>query len=242
MVETESDVDDIFDFEITHAPTPKKRRKVIGLDDILNDLKEEGRGGKKKSKGTKARKHSTLDDDDDDTETKLLQAVGHFQQKIKEFDGQNGFFGSQRTPSPLVHSKLGDCMLSKAFMSSKLKLLVELHSDRGETFFTGLLLNGWLSKLVFKCGCIEEAIAIWTFNLLSYSSEESLRSSACDFWCAILLFNEVDAPPLKFEWLPSYSELKRALESFGYLFHSPTNILSDECLVNSNFERSRATK
>lgn len=76
----------------------------------------------------------------------------------------------------------------------------------------GLLVNGWLSNVVLAKGHVEKSVAMWTFNLsefvcnanllfdthesfflfvplclsVAYSSIEELRTSACDFWCAIL--------------------------------------------------------
>jgi len=38
-----------------------------------------------------------------------------------------------------------------------------------EKFLKGLLLNGWLSKLIMNCRFLEESIAKWTFNLCEYT-------------------------------------------------------------------------
>ncbi|KAJ0083211.1 hypothetical protein Patl1_30579 [Pistacia atlantica] len=114
------------------------------------------------------------------------------------------------------------------------KVFVEAfqHSLR-DSFLEGLLVNGWLSKLVFATGQVEKSIATWTFNLILYSSEEELRTSACDFWCTILSYkNEGDAhaQPVIIDWFPSYSELHRALVTYGYSF----NFLSTVGLVNKD--------
>ncbi|KAB2606644.1 hypothetical protein D8674_006361 [Pyrus ussuriensis x Pyrus communis] len=70
---------------------------------------------------------------------------------------------------------------------------------------------------------LNSLIDISTENVL-YSSKENLRASACDFWCAILSFeNEVDLLPIKIDWFPSYSELKIALENYGFLFNFSSN-------------------
>ncbi|KAJ0020681.1 hypothetical protein Pint_32058 [Pistacia integerrima] len=111
-------------------------------------------------------------------------------------------------------------------------LVSELTSP-GDSFLEGLLVTGWLSKLVFATGQVEKSIATWTFNLILYSSEEELRTSACDFWCTILSYkNEGDAhaQPVIIDWFPSYSELHRALVTYGYSF----NFLSTVGLVNKD--------
>lgn len=38
----------------------------------------------------------------------------------------------------------------------------------GDSFLEGLLVNGWLSKLVFATGQVENSIATWTFNLSEF--------------------------------------------------------------------------
>lgn len=47
-------------------------------------------------------------------------------------------------------------------------LVTFLLSSSGEAFLEGLIVNGWLSKLVFMCGHVEKSIAMWTFNLSEY--------------------------------------------------------------------------
>lgn len=39
----------------------------------------------------------------------------------------------------------------------------------------------------------------------------------------VLIFNQVDLQPIKIDWFPSYSELKIALESYGFLFKLSSN-------------------
>ncbi|KAL9258306.1 hypothetical protein AKJ16_DCAP16028 [Drosera capensis] len=242
----EGEEDDLLDFEFlttnNNAPA-NKRRKIIGLDDLLSDLKEEHKT-KQKSKVVKPRKQYKLDDDDDDkTEISLFKA-------IKKIDGQNGIldehdsaigtaswgslvFGAQRNPSPVAHSDLGCSKMLGTFLNNELNSLVDLSMETGEAFVKGLLSNGWLSKLVLKCGHLEESIAKWAFNQLLYSSEESSRTFACEFWCSILLYNEVDAASIKIDWLPSYSLLNDALESFGYLL-LPQYVAPNEELTGSS--------
>ncbi|TXG73779.1 hypothetical protein EZV62_002358 [Acer yangbiense] len=126
-------------------------------------------------------------------------------------------FGNQKTPPPVDFPQLGSCKLLQSFLNNEVNSLVELTAENGETFLEGLLINGWLSKLVITRGHVEKSIATWTFNLILYSSKEELRASACDFWCAILSSKDkVDALPTKIDWFPSYSELNRSLSIYGF--------------------------
>ncbi|KAI7751396.1 hypothetical protein M8C21_028746, partial [Ambrosia artemisiifolia] len=103
-------------------------------------------------------------------------------------------FGKQKTPPSLVFSELSSCSLLHSCVNHEVNSLVELSTESGEAFFEVL-----------------------------YSSKEILRSAAVDFWCAILLLkNEGESPSIKIDWLPGYSGLKAALETYGFLFHSPT--------------------
>nr|XP_048325102.1 uncharacterized protein LOC107410035 isoform X2 [Ziziphus jujuba var. spinosa] len=125
-----------------------------------------------------------------------------------------------KSPPPLVCPELKSCGLFQSFMSNELNSLVELSTENGNSFLEGLLVDGWLSKLAFTCGHVEESVLIWTFNLMLYSPKEELRISACDFWCAILSSKEEDdLQPVKITWIPSYAELKGALEVYGFLFN-----------------------
>ncbi|XP_072081727.1 uncharacterized protein [Arachis hypogaea] len=47
-----------------------------------------------------------------------------------------------------------------------------------------------------------------------HSSNEELRNSSSDFWCAILSCGkELDQLPVKIGWFPEYSDLRRALDT-----------------------------
>ncbi|TQE10001.1 hypothetical protein C1H46_004423 [Malus baccata] len=134
-------------------------------------------------------------------------------------------FGDQKTPPPLSFPELKTCRVLQSFMDDELNSLIDISTENGDTFLEPLLVNGWLSKLVFASGHLEKSIATWTFYLMLYSTKENLRASACDFWCDILSFeNEVDLPPVKIDWFPSYSELKIALENYGFLFNFSSNM------------------
>ncbi|KNA23519.1 hypothetical protein SOVF_024100 [Spinacia oleracea] len=249
--------DNLLNPEFDEQPlfTTKKRKKLIGLDDLFNDHKKKQDKTKKgKSKAVKTRNVCESDDDDDANETasKLTEALQNFKKTISEVDedigalndiGREGIssnwglqvFGTQRSPSPLAVPHLEGCSLLQNSMNNVLDALLDDSSQMGETFLEGLLLNGWLSKLVITRGHLEESIGKWTVNLLLYSSEESLMASACDFWCAIFC-NEADAPVVKVEWLPGFVELNRALDSFGFQMHLPKKISSpaDPTLDSSN--------
>ncbi|XP_057762254.1 uncharacterized protein LOC130982308 isoform X1 [Arachis stenosperma] len=40
--------------------------------------------------------------------------------------------------------------------------------------------------LLVKLFLLEKPVAIWSFNTMLYSSNEELRNSSSDFWCAVL--------------------------------------------------------
>lgn len=256
-MDMELDIDkELLEFELesqfsSPVPNPKKRKKIIDLDDLLKDCKKEEEERQKSKSKTKKAPKQLSPYDEDKTEKKLSEAVDDLHELIKEIDGKDnasdGFeikdsirdwglqvFGPEKLPSPLAFPDLGQSTLLQKFMTNKLNSLVEVDMDKVEVFLEGLLLNGWLGNLALKCGHVEESIAIWSFNLLLYSSEESLRLAACDFWHTILLANEVDHLQIKIQWLPNYSQLKTALESFGFLFHLPVNPSSDKELIGGD--------
>ncbi|GLT65018.1 hypothetical protein SLA2020_374750 [Shorea laevis] len=232
------DVEELLDFEREDplAPSPvaaRKRKKVIGLDDLLTDYyKERSKNVEKEAKKrAKAPKNYNSDEDETGKEAKLSEIVNLCQKQMKEMSSEEEIshwgirvFGNQKTPPPFVFPELEGFSLLQSFVNSELNSLVGLTAETGCSFLEGLLINGWLSRLVFKCGYLEKSIATWTFNLMLYSSKEEVRSSACDFWCSILSpINEVGKLPIKIEWLPTYMELKRALETYGFLFNFSSN-------------------
>lgn len=100
----------------------------------------------------------------------------------------------------------------------RFKLVASKCTISGTAFLEGLLANGWLTKLILTCARVETIICKWTLDICTsstsffkflfitevlanpmlwdlsvlYSPKEDLRSSACDFWCSILLSqNEV---------------------------------------------------
>ncbi|KAK1429151.1 hypothetical protein QVD17_11354 [Tagetes erecta] len=234
--------DDPFDFDLddllADAPAiaPKRRKKVLGLDELLVDhFKEQNRALERKSKLAKTRKIYDSDDEEDGRVAKLSKYVDECHAKMTQLGDEDDVshwglhvFGKQKPLPSIEFSELSSCSLFRSFVNHEVNSLVELSTDSGESFFEGLLTNGWLLKLVSKCGVVESSIAKWTFHLMLYSSNEALISAAIDFWCTILLLkNEHESPSIRIDWLPSYSELKDALETYGFILHSPTNDSSD---------------
>uniref|UniRef100_A0A5B7B6P0 Uncharacterized protein n=1 Tax=Davidia involucrata TaxID=16924 RepID=A0A5B7B6P0_DAVIN len=211
--------------------TKKRKKKVIGLDDLLTDYyKEKSKLIEKEAKQAKARKSYNSDEDEDSRVAELSQCVEKCQQHMGQLNGEDDIcfwglqvFGNQKTSPPLVYPELGSCVLLQSFTNNDLNSLVELNTEKGETFLESLLVDGWLLKLVYSCNSVEKSIATWTFNLMLYSSKEVLRTSACDFWCAILSPKK----EIKIDWLPNYYELKRALEIYGFLLDSLSKFSSN---------------
>ncbi|XP_071711596.1 uncharacterized protein [Rutidosis leptorrhynchoides] len=234
--------DDPFDFEsdslLATSPVvaPKRRKKVIGLDDLLLDhFKEKNRIIKRESELGKTKKSYTSDDEEDGRVAKLSKYVDDCHEKMTQLSDEDDVsswglqvFGNQKAFPSFEFGDLSSCSLFNSFVCNEVNSLVELSTESGETFFEGLLTNGWLLKLVCKCGKVDKFIAKWTFHLMLYSSKELLRSAAVEFWCGILLLkNEGDSLSLKIDWLPSYLELVGALETYGFLLHVPMKNYSD---------------
>ncbi|KAF3454915.1 hypothetical protein FNV43_RR05363 [Rhamnella rubrinervis] len=223
-------MNDPFDFELedpllSSPPANKKRKKLIGLDDLLTDYyKQKSKLVEKESKRAKAPKNYHSDEEEDTKEaslSRLMTKIGG-DEDISLWGIQ--VFGNQKSPPPLIFPELKSCKLLQSFMSDKLNSLVELSTENGNSFLEGLLVHGWLLKLILTRGHVEESILIWTFNLMLYSSKEELRTSACDFWCAILSSKQKDGlQPVKITWIPSYCELRKALEVYGYLNNFASN-------------------
>ncbi|KAL8217179.1 hypothetical protein R6Q57_024016 [Mikania cordata] len=272
--------DDPFDFEsdvlLATSPVvaPKRKKKVLGLDDLLVDhYREKNRALERESKLEKTKKTYNSDDEEDGRFAKLSKYIDDCHEKAQilcqfyfpfylndiryccfSFDMSHNHitqlgdeddvfhwglrvFGKQKSMTSFEFSELSSCSLFRSCVNHEVNSLVELSTESGETFFEGLLTNGWLLKLVNKCGEVEESIAKWTFHLMLYSSKEILRSAAVDFWCAILLQkNEDESPSIRIDWLPCYSELKGALESYGFLFHFATKDSSDSEMVLGDSE------
>ncbi|XP_004506066.1 uncharacterized protein [Cicer arietinum] len=227
-------MDDPLDFEVeddllSPLPINNKRKKVIGLDDLLNDhykeqdkLLEKQNKAKKKAKAKEKRKY----DDEDRKEAWLTRIVEKCHNQLKAFGEENDIslwgvkvFGEQKPFPPLDSPDLGSCNFIQSFFNNRLNSVVELAVDKGGSFLEGLLTNGWLSKLAFLSGHVEKPVAIWAFNTMLYSSKEDLQNSSSNFWHAILSSRrEVDQFSVKIDWFPEYTDLRSALDTYGFLF------------------------
>ncbi|XP_073112175.1 uncharacterized protein [Elaeis guineensis] len=228
--------DDPLDFEmedkILSIPHPAtKRRKVIGLDDLLTDYyTEKSKLHESKSKWSRKSKGNNSDEEDEkaqENEKKFSKLFAKCQKEVNEMNTEDEIplwgqriFGCQKHPLPISCTGPENCELLQAFANNELNSVLDLNVQQ-EISLEGLLINGWLLQLALNCGFVEDSIASWTFYQMLYSSNEELEVSACDFWCNILLSkNEADQPLLKLGWFPSYSKLKDALEIYGYMYDS----------------------
>ncbi|KAL0460137.1 UNVERIFIED_CONTAM: hypothetical protein Slati_0640900 [Sesamum latifolium] len=247
---------DPLDFEFEELrqaspPLPKKKKKLIYLDDLLADFeKEQKRHNERKSKQKKVRKVRDADDEiDDATETRLSE-ISFVENQING-DEEMPFwgiqvFGSQEKLPQQEYPELKSSVLLQSFVKHGISSLVEVNIEKGsaiasfislplncssgygENFLEGLLVDGWLLHLVYNFGCVEKSVAMWTFNLMLYSSKIRLVEAACEFWCSILsLSGKADSSRIKIDWLPGYSDLRRALQSYGFLLGSPSKSSSD---------------
>ncbi|CDP07037.1 unnamed protein product [Coffea canephora] len=244
------DIGDYLDFEFEEpskvpAAITKKKKKVIGLDDLVADYyQEKSKVIERESKRAKSEKQ--ICDSDDDLDEEDARQVKEFEDHVDEFQKDMGqisndddthfwgfqVFGNQEVLSPVRFAEIDSCELLQSFQNHKLNSMVELEMEKGETFLEGLLTNGWLLKLVFISGQLEDSIATWTFNLMLYSSKDVLRRSACDLWCSILLHkNKPDHSSIKLVRVPSHSELKKALEVYGFQLDSSSKSSSDVEMV-----------
>ncbi|KAG4988960.1 hypothetical protein AAZX31_11G168100 [Glycine max] len=219
-----------------------KRKKIIGLDDLLKDhYIEQGKLlEKRKKQKKKAKKIESSYDDEDSKEARLTRIVEKCHNQLTAFGEEQEIspwgvkvFGDKKAFPSLESPDVGSCNLFQSFLNNCLNSVVELTADKGDIFLEGLLVNGWLSKLAFLCGHVEKPVAVWAFNTMLYSSKEELHNSSSEFWCAILSSEkEVDQALVKIDWFPEYMDLRRALDSYGFLFKfsssaEPNNLDSD---------------
>ncbi|XP_072960119.1 uncharacterized protein [Typha angustifolia] len=237
-------MDDPLDFEeedlllSNTRATTKRRRKVIGLDDLLTDYCiEKKKFVHCKSKRSNASKAYNSDEEDKkmrENEITFCKFVNNCQKQVNEIDTEDDVslwgqkvFGQQKLPPVPEFSGLGNCNLLQSFSGNELTSAFDVNVGQGDTFLEGLLINGWLSTLAFRSGFVEDPIATWTLQKMLYSPNEELQVSACDFWCKILLSqNKGDQPLVKLGLFPSYSILQDALITYGYLYDTSYNCSS----------------
>ncbi|CAL0334014.1 unnamed protein product [Lupinus luteus] len=235
-------IDDPLDFEFEDEllkPAPvinnNKRKKLIGLDDLVEDhYREQNKLLEKQTKHTKskAKKNKRSYDDEDRKEALLTRIVEKCHNQLKAFGEEEEIptwgvqvFGDKKAFPPLHLPDFGSCNLLQSFLNNKLNSVVGLSAEKGDIFLEGLLINGWLLKLAFLCGHVEEPIAIWAFNTMLYSPKEELQNFSTEFWCVILSSRkEVDQLPVKIDWFPEYTDLRRALDLYGFLFKFSSNV------------------
>ncbi|CAD6233737.1 unnamed protein product [Miscanthus lutarioriparius] len=231
--------DEPLDFENEDDPLlptarPAKRSKVIGLDDLLLDYLQSSKKDKLKVKAAKSKRgpkggYDSGEEDDKSTQQEIAvcKIFEEVQQKGKVMDARDDvppwgqqIFGCQKPPSNLSNVGVENCQLLQSFSAIE-GLGFDLEMHQGEGFLEGMLLDGWLLNLVRICGFVEDSIASWTLTNLLHSSNEKLQVSAANFWDGILSLDEAGKPLVNLGYLPSYSVLKRAMLSYGYLFDTP---------------------
>ncbi|KAF5196965.1 Actin protein 2/3 complex subunit-like protein [Thalictrum thalictroides] len=246
-------MDDPFDFNFHrydpfHPSVPtQKRKKVIGLDDLLTDFyKEKNKLLEKESKRAKVRNSNEDNEDDEPTlnkeETFLSNMVDDFQKQVEEIKSEIEIeswdlrvFGFQKAPPSLDFTQLGSCSLFQSVMNNEVNSVLELSPEKGQSFLEELLINGWLTELAIKFGHVEKSVTTWTFYLMLYSLSEALRTAACNFWCTILSYKEkAGLSSVRIEGFPSYIDLKSALEVYGYVLYSSKGFLSIPEMSNTD--------
>ncbi|EMS53843.1 hypothetical protein TRIUR3_09134 [Triticum urartu] len=157
-------IDDPLDFEGDNDPLltvrrPAKRKKVIELDDLVEDYfnsgKDELKASAAKSKGRP--KGDNSDDEDKQVRKKEID----FCKFVEECE-------EKKSPSGLNGTGVENCQLLQSFCGDK-QLGFDLEIERGEGFLEGMLINGWLLKLVLLYGSVEDSIASWV--LTKYTSD-----------------------------------------------------------------------
>ncbi|XP_075490899.1 uncharacterized protein LOC142529285 isoform X1 [Primulina tabacum] len=243
MAETYEPLDFEFEDPIPSSPVAKKKKKLIGLDDLLEDYQKEQKIlDEKKSKRTNIRNVSEAEDEfDDASEARLSECVDKCEKEMNQVGGDDEMpfwgiqvFGDQKNFPQQEYPDIKSSVFLQSFFNHDLNSLVELNIEKGEKFLEGLLVDGWLLNLVYTCGSVERSIAAWIFNLVLYSSNETLVTAACEFWCTILITKDkADLSNIKIDWLPRYLDLKRALENYGFLLSLPPTSSSDVDMVHN---------
>lgn len=206
------------------------RKNVIELDDLLTDYyTQQSEIDSNTCKKSKASKNYSSDEEDGKNEkgneTKMTEMANECENQVNRITSEHEIpmwgleiFGQQKS-FPLVGiMQLQNCKLFQRSRENELDFDELSKQGNSETILIELLVNGWLSHVVFISGSVEAAVASWAFYQAMYCSNEELELSACDFWCRMLLSkNESGGPSLVLEWVPGYHEVKDVLEFYGYL-------------------------
>ncbi|KAL1367605.1 uncharacterized protein [Arachis hypogaea] len=145
------DVNDPLNFELEDeflkSPpkvSNKRRKKVIGLDDLLTDhlreqkkLKEE-QNEQEKPKTKNAKKDaSSYDDDEGPREAYLTELFEKCENQLKDFGDEEDIllwgvkvFADKKAFPPLKFFELGTCNLLQSFLNSELNSVVELAVEK----------------------------------------------------------------------------------------------------------------
>ncbi|RLN22434.1 uncharacterized protein C2845_PM07G40530 [Panicum miliaceum] len=180
------------------------RKKVIGLDDLLLDYFETGKG-LRKVKAAKT-KHGPMGHDSDEEDKKvredeICKIFEDCEEKAKGLDARDDvppwdqlLFGCQKAPSNLSDMGVDNCQLLQSFCASE-HLGFDLEIKQGEERLEGVLMDGWLLKVVRIGGSVEDSIASWTLTKRKDLSDDKLL--------------------VNLGYFPSYSVLKCAILSYG---------------------------
>ncbi|XP_011620361.1 uncharacterized protein LOC18426041 isoform X2 [Amborella trichopoda] len=165
----------------------KKKRKAIGLDDLITDYYKEKN---KVFERDLARKKSYKGDSDEECdrtgknkEALLSKFVDECEKQVHEIGTDDEIslwglqvFGLQKArPSP-VQPGPDTCALLQSLSDNELNSLLGMNSEKGLNFLEGLLLNGWLSRFALTSGYLEDSIASWAFYLKSEGPPQNIRS------------------------------------------------------------------
>ncbi|XP_078440629.1 actin protein 2/3 complex subunit-like protein [Wolffia australiana] len=241
------DFDAPLDFE-SEAPLSRqspaandgKRKKIIGLDDLLSHYYNPVDETSKKSK----RKQFHSDDEEKNVKKKeelLSKFVFECQNQVNDIVAEDDIplwglqaFGKQKSLPPFDSADLTNSILLKSFIKCQTSSLLKLEMDQGEIFLDGLLVDKWLLNLVYLSGSVEDCLASWTFHKALYSSKKNVQEAGCDFWCSILSAEaEVYSYNVDIKWFPCFSAFKDALEVYGFI---PYCIALPTLVSNDSFE------
>uniref|UniRef100_A0A0D9Y5X3 Coiled-coil SMC6 And NSE5 INteracting (CANIN) domain-containing protein n=1 Tax=Oryza glumipatula TaxID=40148 RepID=A0A0D9Y5X3_9ORYZ len=239
-------LDEPLDFEKEDPLLPKarpaKRKKVIELDDLLEDFFASGKDdlkayGIESKHGSKGYNSDDEDKKVKEKEIKFRKFVEEYEEQSKELDAGDDVpqwgqrvFGCQKSPSVLSVTGVENCQLLKSFCANE-HLGFDLNIEQGEGFLEGLLVDGWLLKLVLLHGSVEDSIASWALTKLLYSCNKKFRVAASDFWDSVLSLNEADKLSVDIGHFPSYSVLKSAILNYGYIFDNCTEVSTSESVI-----------